>query len=40
MFDDIRTALTRDPALLARDFAAAGALTALLVAALMVPGLI
>ncbi len=39
MYDDIRSALTRDPATLARDFAGAAALVLMLLVGLSLPGL-
>lgn len=39
MIDDVRNALSRNPATLARDFAGAGALVVILLVGLSLPGL-
>lgn len=39
MYDDLKAALTRDPATLARDFAGAAALVLMLLVGLSLPGL-
>lgn len=40
MYNDLRTALTRDPATLARDFAGAATLVVMLIVGLSIPGLV